>query len=399
MARALEQAGGMEPKTSLYNLSREEMESFVVSLGQPRFRAKQLWGWLYKQLATSFDEMTNLPKPFREQLTERATIGRPKEVAEIFSTDGHTQKWLLELPDEEKIEAVLMEYETRNTACISVQVGCAFACAFCATGRMGLVRNLEAGEIVSQIVHVERELRQNGQEPIAGDHALTNIVFMGMGEPLANYNEMLKAVRILNDSEGLNIGARRMTLSTVGLVPAIRRLADEDVQVNLAVSLHSPINEIRSELVPINRQYPVEQLIETLEYYLQKTGRRLTFEYSMINEVNDTPEQAHALGKLVRDLGVHLTHVNLIPLNPVPGSPWPASDPARIERFVQVLRSYGVNATVRMRRGIDVAAGCGQLYAAVEGRGRSIVQIQDYPSKEKVDAVAQQRNEKLKVQN
>lgn len=387
----------MEPKPNLYNLSRGEMETFVVALGQPRFRARQLWGWLYKQLATSFDEMLNLPKPFRDLLAQRAIIGTPQEIAEIHSTDGHTQKWLLELPDAERIEAVLMEYETRNTACISVQVGCAYACAFCATGRMGLVRNLEAGEIVSQIVHVERELRRGGEA--TGAHALSNIVFMGMGEPLANYNETIKAVRILNDPEGLGIGARRMTLSTVGLVPAIRRLADEDVQVNLAVSLHSPLNEIRSELVPINRQYPVEELMEAVRYYLATTGRRITFEYSMINEVNDTLDQAHALGKLVRELGVHITHVNLIPLNPVPGSPWPASDPTRIEAFVRVLRSYGANATVRMRRGIDVAAGCGQLYAAVEGRGRSIVHIEEYPSKAKVDAVAQMRNAEAGMRN
>ncbi|MDQ4078953.1 MAG: 23S rRNA (adenine(2503)-C(2))-methyltransferase RlmN [Chloroflexota bacterium] len=373
-------------KTNLYNLTPDEMEAFVVSLGQPPFRAQQLWNWLYRQLATSFDEMSNLPKPFRETLKGQATLGTLQEVAEIQSSDGHTQKWLLELPDQEKIEAVLMEYDVRNTACISVQVGCAYACAFCATGRMGLVRNLKAGEVVSQVVHVERELRQEG--PFQGDHALTNIVFMGMGEPLANYNEMIKAIRILNDPDGLNIGARRMTLSTVGLVPAIRRLAEEPIQVNLAVSLHSPINEIRSELIPINRQYPVEVLMEAVTEYIEETGRRVTFEYSMINEVNDTPEQAHALGQMLQGM---LVHVNMIPLNPVPGSPWPASDPDRIERFAQILRSYGVPATVRMRRGIDVAAGCGQLYAAVEGRGRSIVPITAYPSKESVDVVVAER--------
>lgn len=371
----------------LYNLTRDEMEAFVLASGLPRFRANQLWHWMYRQLAPSFEAMGNLPKALREALTAQAMLGTPREVAEIHSTDGHTQKWLLELPDHEKIEAVLMEYETRNTACISVQVGCAYACAFCATGRMGLIRNLDAGEIVSQIVHIERELRQAGA--VEGDHALTNIVFMGMGEPLANYAETLKAVHILNDAEGLNIGARRMTLSTVGLVPAIRRLAEEPIQVNLAVSLHAPLDEIRSELVPINRQYPIAELMDAVRDYLSQTGRRVTFEYAMINEVNDTPEQAHALGRLIRGL---LIHVNMIPLNPVPGSPWPASDPKRIERFAEILRSYGVSATVRMRRGIDVAAGCGQLYAAIEGRGRSIVPLPDYPSKDKVDAVVQARS-------
>ncbi|MBA3533752.1 MAG: 23S rRNA (adenine(2503)-C(2))-methyltransferase RlmN [Ardenticatenales bacterium] len=382
----------MATKTNLYNLTRDEMESFVLSLGEPRFRTKQIWHWLYRPLVTSFEEMGNLPKALREKLAEHATLGTLTEVAEIHSTDGHTQKWLLDLPDHEKIEAVLMEYDVRNTACISVQVGCAYACAFCATGRMGLIRNLEAGEIVSQIVHVERELRRDG--PPEGDHALTNIVFMGMGEPLANYNDTIKAVTILNDHEGLNIGARRMTLSTVGLVPAIRRLAEENIQVNLAVSLHSPIDEIRSELVPINRQYPIAELMDAVRQYIATTGRRITFEYAMINEVNDTPEQAHALGRLIRGM---LAHVNLIPLNPVPGSPWPASDPKRIDEFVGILRSYGVNATVRMRRGIDVAAGCGQLYAAVEGRGRSIVPISDYPSKDAVDQVVRQRIHQGKV--
>ncbi len=375
------------PKTNLYNLSRAEMEPFITALGEPKFRAKQVWHWLYRSLVMSVDEMRNLPAAFRAKLAEVATIGTTTEVAEIHSSDGYTQKWLLDLPDHEKIEAVLMEYDTRNTACISVQVGCAYACAFCATGRMGLIRNLSAGEIVSQIVHVERELRQS-QPLTEGNHALTNIVFMGMGEPLANYNEMMKAVGILNDSEGLNIGARRMTLSTVGLVPAIKKLAQEPIQVNLAVSLHSPLDEIRSELVPVNRQYPVAELMDTVREYIATTGRRITFEYSMINHVNDTEEQAHALGKLLKGM---LVHVNMIPLNPVPGSPWPASDPDRITRFAEILRSYGVTATVRMRRGIDVAAGCGQLYAAVEGRGRSIVPITDYPSKDKVDAVVAER--------
>lgn len=376
-----------DPKTNLYTLTRAEMETFIVALGEPKFRAKQIWHWLYRSLVTSFEEMRNLPAPFRAKLAEVAMIGATTEVAEIHSSDGFTQKWLLDLPDHEKIEAVLMEYDTRNTACISVQVGCAYACAFCATGRMGLVRNLSAGEIVGQIIHVERELRQS--QPLSeGNHAITNIVFMGMGEPLANYTETMKAVAILNDSEGLHIGARRMTLSTVGLVPAIKKLAQEPIHVNLAVSLHSPIDEIRSELIPVNRQYPIAELMAAVQDYIAITGRRITFEYSMINHVNDTEEQAHALGKLLRGM---LAHVNMIPLNPVPGSPWPASDPDRILRFADILRGYGVTATVRMRRGIDVAAGCGQLYAAVEGRGRSIVQISEYPSKDKVDAVVRER--------
>ena len=377
----------MQNKTNLYNLTRDEMETFVVTLGQPRFRAKQLWGWLYRQFVTSFDEMRNLPKAFRSTLAEQATLGTLQQVAEIRSSDGQTKKWLLELPDNEKIEAVLMRYKARQTACISVQVGCAYACAFCATGRMGLVRNLTAGEIVSQVVHLEQVLQPYKKKD--DTHALTNIVFMGMGEPLANYKQMLKAIGILNDKKGLNLGARRMTLSTVGLVPAIRDLAKEPMQVNLAVSLHSPIDKIRSELVPINKQYPIATLMEAVRHYIRQTGRRVTFEYAMINDINDTAEQAHRLGRLIKDMQVH---VNMIPLNPVPGSPWPASDPQRIDAFAEILTSYGISATVRMRRGIDVAAGCGQLYAAIEGRGRSIVPIDDYPSKKKVDQVVRQRN-------
>ncbi len=377
----------MQSKKNLYNLTRNEMEMFVLELGQPRFRAKQLWHWLYRQFVTSFDEMRNLPKAFRQALANEATLGTLQEVAEINSSDGQTKKWLLELPDHEKIEAVLMHYNARRTACISVQIGCAYACAFCATGRMGLIRNLTAGEIVSQVVYLEQALRPEKKKD--NTHALTNIVFMGMGEPLANYTQMLKAVAILNDKEGLNLGARRMTLSTVGLVPAIRQLAKEPVKVNLAVSLHSPLDEIRSELVPINKQYPIAALMNAVRDYIAKTGRRLTFEYSMINEVNDTPEQAHALGHLIKGM---LVHVNMIPLNPVPGSPWPASDPERINVFAEILTSYGISATVRMRRGIDVAAGCGQLYAAIEGRGRSIVSMDDYPSKQKVDQVVHKRS-------
>jgi 23S rRNA (adenine2503-C2)-methyltransferase len=379
----------MTEKTNLYNLSRVEMTEFFKTLGEPAYRAKQVWEWMYKKLARDFESMTNLPKGLRAKLTEQTRLGGMRPVANIHSTDGHTQKWLMELPDQERIEAVLMEYETRDTACISVQVGCAYGCAFCATGRMGLIRNLTAGEIVEQIVDIERQLRLDEGASHAKDdeHGLSNIVFMGMGEPLSNYTEVLKALHILNDKEGLNIGARRMTLSTVGLVPAIRKLADEDLQVNLAVSLHAPTDKIRSELLPINRQYNIETLMAALRDYQGTTGRRITFEYSMINEVNDRPEQAEQLAELIHSLPGPV-HVNLIPLNPVPGSPWPASERSRVMRFADILNGQGIATTVRMRRGIDIAAGCGQLYAQVEGRGRSIVQLDNYPSPERVFAAA-----------
>lgn len=381
-------------RTNLYNLTKSELTEFVVGLGEPAYRASQLWTWMYKKLARNFGSMTNLPGALRAKLDERAYLGGMAPVAEMRSSDGYTQKWLLELPDHERIEAVLMEYEVRNTACISVQVGCAYACVFCATGRMGLIRNLSAGEIVEQIVKIERALRDNGEPPPSGaapdEHRLTNIVFMGMGEPLSNYREVMRAVEILNSSEGLNIGARRMTLSTVGLVPAIRRLAKEPLQVNLAVSLHAPTDELRDELIPINRQYNLAALMDAVRDYIRATGRRVTFEYAMINEVNDRPEQAELLADILAALEGPV-HVNLIPLNPVPGSPWPGSDRHRVQVFADVLRGRGIPTTVRMRRGIDIAAGCGQLYARMEGRGRSIVSLPDYPSADRVFSAVEQQ--------
>lgn len=369
-------------KTNLYNLTKEELTAFVTRSGQPAYRANQLWTWMYKKLARDFDHMTNLPKAFRAALAGWARLGGMDPIAELRSTDGHTQKWLLELADRERIEAVLMEYDVRNTACISVQVGCAYACAFCATGRMGLIRDLSAGEIVEQVVTIERELREAGEPPAPGadadQHRLTNVVFMGMGEPLSNYREVVRAVQILNSPEGLNIGARRMTLSTVGLVPAIRRLAKEGIQVNLAVSLHAPTDELRDELIPINRQFNIAALMDAIGDYIAATGRRVTFEYAMIDAVNDYPQQAELLADLLNDLGGPV-HVNLIPLNPVPGSPWPGSKRERVPAFAEVLQRRGVPTTVRMRRGIDIAAGCGQLYARMEGRGRSIVPLPQYP--------------------
>ncbi len=361
-----------------YNLTFEELRTLLAEWGEPAYRARQVWQWLYRHLVDDADAMTNLPKTLRGRLTETFAFGVLTPVTELQSTDGHTRKWLLRLPDGEHIEAVLMEYDTRNTACISVQVGCAYACAFCATGQMGLMRHLTAGEIVAQIVHIERVLRAAGERPADGGHALTNIVFMGMGEPLSNYRETLKAIRILNHRDGLSFGARRMTLSTVGLVPAIRRLAEEPFQVNLAVSLHAPRDDLRTALLPINAQYPIADLMEAVRAYIHKTHRRVTFEYAMIDGINDDVALAHELGRLLQGM---LAHVNLIPLNVVPGSPWQGSPREQVRAFAQVLQeTYNVPVTVRVRRGIDIAAGCGQLYAQVERRGRSIVPLDAYPT-------------------
>lgn len=352
----------------LYDLSREEWESLLTSWGEPAFRARQIWEWLYRHLVTDVEAMHTLPRALRARLAAHFTPEGLRPLAEWRSADGRTCKWLFELPDGERVESVLMEYDARRTACISVQVGCAFACAFCATGRMGLIRNLTAGEIVAQVLHVERHVRARGRVG-PGGHGVTNVVFMGMGEPLSNYRHTLRAVRVLNDAAGLRLGARRMTLSTVGLVPAIRRLAHERVQVNLAVSLHAPTDELRTQLVPINATYPIAELMEAVRYYLDHTGRRVTFEYAMIADVNDSPELAAALADLLSGL---LAHVNLIPLNPVPGSPWQGSSRERVAAFANVLRGRGIPTTVRVRRGIDIAAGCGQLYAEVERQGRRV---------------------------
>lgn len=367
----------MDERANIYGLTFEELEELVTEWGQPAYRAEQIWTWLYRHLVPTFDEMTTLPKTLRTRLTQAVRLGSMAPLAKAASTDGFTRKWLLGLADEERIEAVLMRYDERETACISVQVGCAYACSFCATGRMGLVRDLTAGEIVEQVVFVERMLRHLGQVPAADSgHALSNIVFMGMGEPLSNYHNTLKAAYILNHPEGLNVGARRMTLSTVGLVPAIRRLAEEPLQVNLAISLHAPTDALRRELVPINDQFPIAALMEAAQYYTDRTGRRLTFEYVMIDGVNDGPIQAVQLADL---LDGTLAHVNLIPLNPVPNSAWVGSNRETVEAFAEIMRSRGIPTTVRVRRGIDIAAGCGQLFAEGDGHGRSIVPLEgDY---------------------
>lgn len=359
-------------KRSLYDLDRAELQDLLASWGEPAFRADQVWGWVYRHLVTDFEAMHNVPRALRDRLAAHFTLENLRPRVELSSSDGYTRKWLLELADGEHVEAVLMEYERRRTACISVQVGCAFACAFCATGQMGLIRNLSAGEIVAQVLHIERQARAL-DEFTGRDHALTNIVFMGMGEPLSNYANVMKAVRILNDETGFRMGARRMTLSTVGLVPAIRRLAHEPLQVNLAVSLHAPTDELRTALVPINARYPLRELMDAVRYYVDHTGRRVTFEYAMIAGVNDTEDLAEALARLIGGL---LAHVNLIPLNPVPGSPWQGSDRQQVEAFAAVLRRHGIPVTVRVRRGIDIAAGCGQLYAPVKEQGRRIVLLE-----------------------
>jgi 23S rRNA (adenine2503-C2)-methyltransferase len=390
--------------TSLYDLTREQLEQQLTEWKEPAFRAGQIRRWLYERFAASIDEMTDLGKPLRARLKEHYALSRMTAAAEKQSTDGWTRKWLLRLSDGSEVETVLMEYEgIRRTACISSQAGCAMNCSFCATGQMGFLRNLRAGEIVEQVIWVARALsldegRRMKDEGRTGYDAsrrsssdirhsssgerLSNVVFMGMGEPFANYNNVMEAVRRLTAHPepaegagaegGIGLGARKITISTVGLVPGIRRFADEGTQVNLAISLHAATDELRSSLVPINRRYPLRELTQAAHDYIAKTNRRLSFEWALIEGVNDTPEQAEALVKLVqqtfdpRQEGRHLVHVNLIPLNPTGGYAGQASRRARIQQFCVILDRAGIPNTLRVRRGIDIAAGCGQLKAEAQ---------------------------------
>lgn len=335
----------------LLDLDHEALVELLAGLGQPKFRARQVWEWVYKRYAAAFDEMTNLPAALRDQLSAAAVLTPGEIVSSQFSSDGQTEKVLFKLDDGQLVETVLMRYEKRRTLCISTQAGCAMGCVFCATGQMGFFRNLSAGEIVGQVLYFARQLAAEG------DH-VTNIVVMGMGEPLHNYDATLAAVDRLIDAEGFNLGARKITISTVGLVPAIRRYADEHRQTPLAISLHAATDEERSKLLPVNKRWPIAELIDACRYYVGQTGRRMTFEWALIAGENDTEEQAHRLGRLVEGL---LCHVNLIPLNPTAGYGGKPSDPDRVARFREILESYGVSSTVRVRRGIDIQAGCGQL--------------------------------------
>jgi 23S rRNA (adenine2503-C2)-methyltransferase len=343
-------------KIHLLDLTHEQLQGLLTSWDEPAYRADQIWNWLYRLLATDFQEMTTLPKGLRNKLAEAALVQTMKPLKKSVSADGLTRKVLFALRDNQTIESVLMLYERRSkpvrcTGCISTQVGCAVGCAFCATGQSGFVRDLTAGEIVEQVLYFARYLEASGER-------LTNVVFMGMGEPLANYEATWQAIETLTHDEGFNLGARRITISTVGLVPGIRRLAEEGVQIGLAISLHAPTDELRNKLVPINRRYPLAQLMDACRYYAEKMGRRISFEYALINGINDSPAQARQLAHLLDGL---FCHVNLIPLNPVRGSPYQPSPMAGVLAFQAELNRLKVPNTLRVERGADIRAGCGQL--------------------------------------
>lgn len=351
-------------KTSLLDLSLDELTQAVSEMGQPAYRARQIWEWMYKRYALSFDEMTNLPKALRGNLAERWTISPLEPAAQLLSQDGDTQKVLFRLPDGQTIETVLMLYDRRRTLCISSQAGCAMGCTFCATAQGGLARNLTAGEIVAQVLYFARYLADTDAQPpmdVKRPTAVTNVVLMGMGEPMHNYRNVWAALRLLTDADAFGLGARHITLSTVGLIPMIDRMAEEGLQIALAVSLHAPNDELRASLVPVNSRYPVDDLLAAVQRYIDRTNRRVTFEYALMRGINDSPALAEELAGKLSPL---LCHVNVIPLNPIPDSPFQPTSDADTERFVEILRSRGVPATVRLRRGIEISAGCGQLRQA-----------------------------------
>ena len=334
---------------TLYDPTREELATLLE--GEPNYRLDQLWQGLYEQRGTPA-ELTNIPKPLRTRLSEELPLALTP-VAESISDDGQTVKWLWSLADGARIETVLMHYPERSTVCVSTQAGCAMACGFCATGQAGFERNLTVGEIVEQVVRAAR---------IAADGSpsrrVSNIVFMGMGEPLANVDRVLGAVGRIHGDLGLS--ARHLTISTVGIVPGIRRLATEPLPVNLAVSLHAANDTLRDELVPINRRYPLSELYSACEDYLTVKNRRISFEWAMIDGVNDRDTDARELAAAARALRAH---INLIPLNATPGWPTRGTPPDRVAAFRDSLESMGANATVRANRGNEIDAACGQLRA------------------------------------
>jgi 23S rRNA (adenine2503-C2)-methyltransferase len=356
------------PPRHLADLDEDARTTAVTELGLPAFRAKQLANQYYGRLIADPHKMTDLPAALRDQITEALFPKLLDAVREIECDSGETRKMLWRAVDGTTFESVLMRYPQRNTVCISSQAGCGMACPFCATGQGGLQRNLSTAEILEQVRAAAVELRDRDGDGIAQSargSRLSNIVFMGMGEPLANYNRVLAAVRRITAAppHGFGISARSVTVSTVGLAPAIRKLADERLGVTLALSLHAPDDELRDTLVPVNSRWKVAEVLDAARYYADVTGRRVSIEYALIRDVNDQPWRADLLGKRLHGALGPLVHVNVIPLNPTPGSEWDASPKAAEREFVKRVRERGVSCTVRDTRGREIAAACGQLAA------------------------------------
>ena len=344
-------------KNCISSYTLEGLTALMKELGQPAFRAKQIFHWLHQKLVTEFSAMTDQPKALLAKLEEGYTIAAPVIVRRQQSKDG-TVKYLFALEDGNCIETVIMRYHYGVTACVSSQVGCRMGCRFCASTQAGRVRNLEAGEIAGQIYAAQKDIGER----------ISHIVLMGIGEPLDNFDNVMDFLSIISSPDGVNIGMRNISLSTCGIVPMIDKLAEKKLQLTLSISLHAPNDAMRSGMMPVNDAYPVAQLIAACRRYQQTTGRRVSFEYSMVRGVNDSPATAKELAALIRGMGAH---VNLIPINPVDGSPYSATDAENVKRFQTLLTDLGVNATVRRRLGSDISAACGQLRreeAAREGR-------------------------------
>ena len=351
----------------LLDLTRPELQRLMQQWGEPAFRGNQVYDWLHKNLTTDPEQMRNLPKDLRSRLAAESIGELLQPVLQVDSADRLTRKVLFRLADGNTIEVVLMLYNQRRTVCISTQVGCGMGCTFCATAQGGLARNLTPGEIIAQVHWFERWLRQEetGKPELRVERPsrLTNIVVMGMGEPLANYNALMQALRAISDPAAFALSVRNITVSTVGLAPMIDRLVAEDLPIRLAVSLHAPTNRLRNTLVPINKRYPLEALMAACQRFQQRMERRLTFEYALIRGVNDSAQHAQQTADLLAGLRCH---VNLIPLNPIPNSPYQPTSDADAARFQQILLDADIPTTVRLRRGIEINAGCGQLRQAAQ---------------------------------
>ncbi|MDE5977207.1 MAG: 23S rRNA (adenine(2503)-C(2))-methyltransferase RlmN [Turicibacter sp.] len=337
---------------SIFSLDIEEWQNWLAENKQPKFRAKQIFDWLYKKRVHSIEEMNNLPKDLKQLLKETFDFTTLSERAKQIATDG-TTKFLFELADGNLIETVLMRHSYGYSVCVTTQVGCRIGCKFCASTLSGLKRNLEAGEIVAQVLRVQQYLDET-------EGRVSHIVVMGIGEPFENYENLTRFIHIINDDKGLNIGARHITVSTSGIVPKIYDFANDHPQVSFAISLHAPTDELRTQLMPINRAYSLEKLMAASKFYIKQTNRRLTFEYGLIKNVNDTVECANKLADLLRGMNCH---VNLIPVNYVPERGFDRTPIEHIEQFEKVLKKRGINATVRRELGSDIDAACGQLRA------------------------------------
>ena len=334
-------------KNNIKNYNLEELQEIVENLGEKKYRAEQIFNWIYKENVTSFDDMANLPLNLRERLKENYDLHIFKIITKQESRDG-TKKYLFDILDGNAIESVLMEYKHGYTICVSSQVGCKMGCKFCASTGVKFARSLEAGEIVEQLQAVERDTGIK----------ISNVVFMGIGEPLDNFENVLKAISLINNQKGINIGARHISISTSGIVPKIYELADKDLQCTLSISLHSASNEKRSAMMPINNAYNIEELMKACRYYIKKTNRRISFEYALAKENNDNLDDAKELVKLLRGM---LCHVNLIPINKIDNGRFSKSTNENIMKFRDYLNSHGIVATIRRELGSDIDAACGQL--------------------------------------